>query len=81
MGRYYTRDKTKPMGFREVTETEFAENRKLKSEVGAYIKRISNGEITENDVPETHRKAVMDRLAPTAEEKAKAYDILMGVSE
>ena len=76
--RFYIEDEN---GFREVSETEHAERRAFLSEEAMYYKKAKAGEIAISDVPETHRKAVMDRLAPTTEEKAKAYDILMGVIE
>lgn len=81
MTHYYITDPTEQKGFREVTETEFNEFRAFRSEVNGYVQQVSNGEISIEDVPETHRAAVEEKFAPTLEEKAAAYDILMGVSE
>lgn len=79
--RYYIADNNNPKGFREVTEEEFNEFRQYRAEVNAYAEQVANGEISIEDVPETHRADVSDTLVPTMEEKATAYDILMGVSE
>lgn len=81
MTRYYISDDTQVNGVREVTEAEFDAFRQFCSEVKAYAEQITNGEIALSDVPETHRETVSSRLAPTVEQKAQAYDILMGVSE
>ena len=78
MKHYYIMDSTEAKGFREVTETEFNEFRIFRSEVSTYAEQVTNGEITIDDVPETHKSAVEEKLAPTVEEKAAAYDILMG---
>ena len=76
--RFYITDE---QGFREVSESEHAEYKAFLSEEAKFYKQVKSGEISVSDVPETYRNAVVDRLAPTTEEKAKAYDILVGVSE
>lgn len=77
--RYYIADSNHPKGFREVTEEEFNAFTQHSTEVNAYAEQVVNGEISIEDVPETHRADVKERLIPTMEEKAAAYDILMGV--
>lgn len=79
--RYYITDNNHPKGFREVTADEYDEFRQYCAEVDAYAEQVHSGEITIENVPETHRADVKERLIPTMEEKATAYDILMGVSE
>ena len=79
--RYYIADNNHPKGFREVTADEYDEFRQYCAEVDTYAQKVENGEISIEDVPETHRADVSDKLVPTMEEKAAAYDILMGVSE
>lgn len=45
-------------------------------EVQAYVEQISSGEITLEDVPETHREEVEAIInAPVAEEPANSYGI------
>lgn len=76
--KYYIVDASQSTGFREVTEVEFEEWRRHNIEVVLYYEQIIHNEITIDDVPETHKTDVELKLAPTTEEKAQAYDILIG---
>lgn len=76
--KYYYIAHEKSRGFYEVTKEEFIAHRKHRAEVNTYVEQVKSGGITLADIPETHRAEVEAKLAPTLEEKAQAYDIIVG---
>lgn len=75
MKRYYISDID---GFREVSKEEYEAFGQMMKEVKNYAAMVVGGEITMQDVPETHKKYVARRIEPSTQDKAKAYDILTG---
>ena len=69
--KYYIMDENSNYGLREISYNEY-------TAYNSYINQVSQQLLNINDVPEEYRELTYSLTVGSIQEKAKAYDILMG---